>query len=76
MFQDALADFIVGINNPGLGVCALRAWAENTLLPFRTVRIYHHIKFTSTSGTQESEIVDAVHVQPEQKDKCGWIIPV
>ena len=75
LFQDALADFIVGVNNPGLGVRALRARAENTLLPFRTVRVYHHIKFTSTNGSQESEIVDAVHVRPEQKDSRGRIIP-
>ena len=75
VFQDALADFIAGVNNPGLGVRALRACAENTLLPFRTVRVYHYIKFTSTSGAQRLEIVDAVYVRPEQRDKHGRIIP-
>jgi hypothetical protein len=76
-FQDALADFIAGVNNPGLGVRALHARAANTLLPFRTVQVYHNIKFTTPSGAQESEteIVDAVHVRPEQKDSRGRIIP-
>ena len=75
LFQDALADFIAGVNNPGLGTRALRARAENTLLPFRTVRVYHNIKFTAANDTQASGIIDAVHVQPDQKDKRGRIIP-
>ena len=75
LFQDTLADFIAGVNNPGLGVRALRVRAANTLLPFRTVRVYHNIKFMARSDAQELEIVDAVHVWPEQKDSCGWIIP-
>jgi Plavaka transposase len=76
LFQDTLADFIAGVNNPGLGVRALRTHAANTLLPFRTVRVYHNIKFTATSDAQELEIVDAVYVRPEQKDSRGRIIPV
>jgi len=68
LFQDALADFIAGVNNPGLRVCA-----ANTLLPFCTVWVYYHIKFMDAQG---SEIIDAVHIQPEQKDSHGWIIPV
>ena len=75
LFQDALADFIAGVNNPGLGVRALRVHAANTLLPFRTVRVYHNIKFTARSDAQELEIVDAVHVRLEQKDSRGQIIP-
>jgi len=73
LFQDVLADFIAGVNNPRLRVHALRTHAANTLLPFCTVWVYHHIKFMDTQG---SEIIDAVHIQPEQKDSCGWIIPV
>ena len=75
IFLDALGDFIALINNPGLGVRALCTRSANTLLPFHTVRVYHHFKFMSASSAQESEIVDAVYVQLEQKDKCGWIIP-
>ena len=47
IFLDALGDFIAIINNPGLGVRALRMRGANTLLPFRTVRVYHHFKFVS-----------------------------
>ena len=75
IFLDALGDFIALINNPGLGVRALRTRSANTLLPFCTVRVYHHFKFVSASSAQGSEIVDAVYVRLEQKDKCGQIIP-
>jgi len=75
LFQDRLGDFIAAINNLGLGTHALHTHSANTLLPFCTVCVYHNIKFRAANDTQELEIVDAVHVQPEQKDKCGWIIP-
>ena len=75
LFQDALADFIAGVNNPGLGTCALRTHAADTLLSFRTVRVYHNIKFMAANDAQVSGIIDAVYVRPEQKDKRGRIIP-
>lgn len=75
LFQDLLADFIAGVNNPGLAARALRTRAINTLLPFRSVQVYHNIKFTTPSDAQESEIVDVIHVRPEQKDSRGRIIP-
>ena len=68
-FQDALADFIASVNNPRARVRALHTHSANTLLPFRTVRVYHKIKFMTGS-----EIVDAVHVQPEWL-KNGWVTP-
>ncbi|KAH8976730.1 hypothetical protein EDB92DRAFT_1810600 [Lactarius akahatsu] len=71
-FQDALADFIARINHPQASATALRALAEDTLLPFRSVPVYHKIKFVSSRG---SEIVDAVHVRPEQRDARGRVIP-
>ena len=73
-FQDALADYIASVNNPGLGMRAVRTHAANTLLPFRTVRAYHKIKFTTPSDTRRSEIVDVVYVQPELL-KDGRITP-
>jgi len=75
LFQDRLGDFIAAINNPGLGMHALHTHSANTLLPFHTVRIYHNIKFRAANNAQELEIVDAVHVWLEQKDKRGQIIP-
>jgi len=75
LFQDALADFIADVNNPGLRVHALHTRAGNTLLPFRSVRVYHNMKFIAINDAQKWEIVDAVYVRPEQKDKRGRIIP-
>jgi len=74
-FLNTLADFIAGINNPGLGGHALHTHAADTLLPFCTIWVYHNIKFTSSRDAQESEIVDAVHVQLEQKNSHGQTIP-
>ncbi|KAI9432881.1 hypothetical protein BJY52DRAFT_1422843 [Lactarius psammicola] len=71
-FQDALADFIAWINHPQASVMALKALAEDTLLPFRSVPVFHKIKFVSTC---ESEIVDSIHVWPDQRDARGRLIP-
>ncbi|KAI9436290.1 hypothetical protein H4582DRAFT_2112156 [Lactarius indigo] len=71
-FQDALADFIARINHPRASTTALRALAEDTLLPFRSVPVYHKIKFISSHG---SEIVDVVHARPEQRDARNCVIP-
>lgn len=71
-FQDTLADYIARANHPEASGAALRAHSANTLLPFRAVPVFHHIKFTESGST---EIVDAVHVRPEQSDSRGRIIP-
>ena len=71
-FQDALADFIAWINNPTTSGASLLAMAADTLIPFRTVPVYHRLKFTSLG---RSEIVDSVLVWPEQKDARGRLIP-
>ena len=71
-FQDALADFIAWINHPEASAATLRALAENTLLPFRSVPVFHKIKFVST---RDSDIIDTVHVRPDQRDTHGRPIP-
>ena len=73
-FQDSLADFITEANNPGSSRSALRSHAEDTLLPFQGIPVFHIIKFTGSDGSQ---VIDSVHVRPEKKDKChnGRIIP-
>ncbi|KAN0138825.1 hypothetical protein V8E53_003213 [Lactarius tabidus] len=45
-FQDALADFIVQHNHPELSTAVSRRCANNTLLPFQQVAVFHKIKFT------------------------------
>ena len=73
-FQDALGDFIAKIKNPGASTRTLNDQARNALIPFRSVSVFHKVKF-SQSGTSKSDIVDAVHVRPEQTDSQGRIIP-
>jgi hypothetical protein len=67
-FQDALADFIAQINHPEASATALRALAEDTLLPFHSVPVFHKIKFVST---RDSDIIDTVHVRLDQRDMRG-----
>jgi hypothetical protein len=74
-FQDALADFIARINYPGASGSALRKKAADTLILFHGVPIFHRIKFTARNNYDKSEVVDSVHVQPEQADSHGRITP-
>jgi hypothetical protein len=71
-FQDAIADFIARINHPQASTMALKDLAEDVLLPFRTVPVFHKIKFTSL---RDSDIIDTVHVRPELRDTRGRPIP-
>ncbi|KAH9175218.1 hypothetical protein EDB89DRAFT_2113355 [Lactarius sanguifluus] len=71
-FQDALADFIAQLNHPQASATALRALAEDTLLPFRHVPVFHKIKFLSMPNP---EVIDIVHVWPDQRDARGRTIP-
>ena len=71
-FQDALADFVAQVNYPEARGSTLRSRAEDTLIPFRGVPVFHVVKFTETD---ESEIIDSVHARPEQRDKRGRIVP-
>ncbi|KAH8977887.1 hypothetical protein EDB86DRAFT_2816589, partial [Lactarius hatsudake] len=74
-FQDALADFIALVNYPSASAAALRSRAADTLLPFRSVPVFHRIKFTSREKSEDLEIVDSVVIRPEQKDAHGRTIP-
>jgi hypothetical protein len=74
-FADALGDFIAGVLNDILPGRATRYRGEDIFLPFSRVPVYHSIKFTKSSNPEESEIVDAVHARPEQRDSRGRIIP-
>jgi hypothetical protein len=67
-FQDALADFLARLNNPGGSVSSLRRQAEDTLIPFRSVPVFHTIKFTKIGDSGEYEITDTVHARPEVVD--------
>jgi hypothetical protein len=74
-FQDALADFLVHLNNPGLSAHTARQQADNTLIPFRSVPVFHNIKFTKCGPSGDSEISDSAHARPEGVDARARIVP-
>lgn len=65
-FQDALADFIVQHNYPELSASAARRRADNTLLPFRRVSVFHKIKFTGPN--LDAGTIDALHIRPSMRN--------
>jgi len=74
-FQDMLAEFITQVNRPGISGGALWDRAHDTHIPFTCVSVFHKIKFTRSGVSKELEIVDIVHVWPEQNDLRRQIIP-
>jgi len=73
-WQDALGEFIARVNYPSISGNALHVCAVNTLIPFHSVPVFHKVKFI-LGDAESAEIVDAMHVRPEQKDKHGRVIP-
>ena len=71
-FQDTLADFIAQNNHPEASAMTLRGLAADTLIPFRAVPVYHKIKFHLYG---HPDVVDTVHIRPEQQDSRGRRIP-
>jgi hypothetical protein len=74
-FMDALGDFIAAVNNPGVSAATSRARAEDTLIPFRAVPIFHRIRFVASNNDDKSYTVDAVYVRPEQIDSHARTVP-
>jgi hypothetical protein len=78
-FQDALADFIIHHNSPGLSAIAAQNLADNTLIPFTAVSVFHKIRFVErmkdSDQTQQPHTIDAAFARPEQQDKGGNEIP-
>jgi hypothetical protein len=71
-FRHALGEYITRVNNPTYSGRRLHARSANTLIPFNTVPVFSKIKFSLDGNT---EIVDSVHVRPEQVDARGRTIP-
>jgi len=74
-FQDTLADFLAHVNYPSASASALRQRAADLLIPFRSVPVFHNIKFTKFGHSGESEISDTVHARPEIVDTHSHVIP-
>jgi hypothetical protein len=73
-FQDALADFIVQHNYPDLPPNVAWRRADNTLIPFQKVSVFHKIKFVDRDDSHKT-FVDVIHVRPEACNQCGIINP-
>ncbi|KAN0140702.1 hypothetical protein V8E53_001529 [Lactarius tabidus] len=75
-FQDALADFIVQHNHPELSTAVSRRRANNTLLLFQRVAVFHKIKFTDPDDRDpDPKIVDVLHIRPEVCSRRGTTTP-
>ena len=74
-FQDCLADFIAQVNHPGVSAAVLRRHSADTLLPFRTVPVFHRIKFTTSNDSDISDICDGVIIRPKHVDTHRCKVP-
>ncbi|KAH8994678.1 hypothetical protein EDB86DRAFT_3064651 [Lactarius hatsudake] len=70
-FQDAIADFIVQHNDPGLSAAAAWRRADNTLIPFRRVSVFHKVKFANHNHSDPRTTVDVLHIRPEARNCHG-----
>ncbi|KIL57866.1 hypothetical protein M378DRAFT_87323 [Amanita muscaria Koide BX008] len=69
--RDALARYIVQMASPTLTRAQVERRSLYVMLPFLTLPVYHRIKFCDENST----VIDAIHVQPLQKDKRSRIVP-
>ncbi|KAF8263319.1 hypothetical protein EI94DRAFT_1772973 [Lactarius quietus] len=69
-FQDCLADFIAKLNYPG----ALAAM--DTLLPFRTVPVFHRIKFMTSHDSDNTDFCDGMIIWPKHIDTHARKVPL
>ncbi|KAJ7707896.1 hypothetical protein B0H16DRAFT_1746444 [Mycena metata] len=79
LFRDALARYVVHLNNPELSVLQVEQMSQDLSFPFNSVPVYHRIKFTthdpySAPGLPDS-VVDSIHVQPGKTLKNGGDLP-
>ena len=78
-FQDALAEFVVGVRDPHLHGTQLQQATATIRFYFNAVNVYHRIKFTSydpyvVGGSRES-VVDSIHSRPIKKNKRNREVP-
>lgn len=78
-FCDALARYITDLRFPGLTRRELERKAAVVSMPFRSVPVFHTIKYRSTdyytSNGPSQSVVDAIHIKPKRKDGRGREVP-
>lgn len=75
-FRPALARFIALTNDPKLSRAQLEAKLRSVRMPFRTVPVWHRIKFLREDPASKTTITaDSIHVQPPTIDSHGHRVP-
>jgi hypothetical protein len=69
-FGNALSEFIVHFNHPGLSTAGVNRHAQNLSLPF-VFPVFHYLKFRNSHG----EIQDSIYAKPNHKNKNMKEIP-
>ena len=72
-FQDVLADFIVQHNYPELSTAMAQRRANNTLLLFQRVSVFHKVKFINPEDP-DAGTVNVVHIWPAVRSHHGHTI--
>ncbi|KAF8840735.1 hypothetical protein BDN67DRAFT_902984 [Paxillus ammoniavirescens] len=77
-FRAALARFVIQNMQPQLRGRQFDEAIHNVIIPFRTLAVFHKIRFNGVDslGRQDESItMDAIHAQPQQKDRQGRAVP-
>ncbi|KAI0033638.1 hypothetical protein K488DRAFT_47333 [Vararia minispora EC-137] len=77
-FGDALADYVIQYNYPGMSRQTRVRKANELRIPVTKVPVFHIIKFWNHDAHQDEEGVeerDAIHVRPATEDKRGRVVP-
>ncbi|KAI0373820.1 hypothetical protein BV20DRAFT_988937 [Pilatotrama ljubarskyi] len=78
-FRDALARFVVSFNRPTLSASEVELACGGIYFPFRTVPVFHKIKFALRDihglGVTHSVVQDVVHARPARVGKYGAELP-
>ncbi|KAI0324126.1 hypothetical protein GY45DRAFT_1263454 [Cubamyces sp. BRFM 1775] len=76
--SEALARFIVQYREPHLTAAEVRREATALYLPFRTLSVFHRMKFILEDAQQlgiMEDTHDTAHARLERKDKRGQVVP-
>ncbi|KAM6501374.1 hypothetical protein JOM56_004388 [Amanita muscaria] len=73
-FCDAFARFVVLCRHPQTTRSHLEREAIDVHIPFRTVSVYHRIRFESAHSQGEG-FVDAILIRPQYKNTKGHLVP-
>ncbi|KAM6499250.1 hypothetical protein JOM56_004758 [Amanita muscaria] len=74
-FCDAFARYVVLWRNPHISRANLESEALDVHIPFRTVSVYHRIRFEDKGQGHGDTYPDTIHIQPHSKNKKGELIP-